>query len=460
MLLQRRSLKEESLWLGLLALAAGLAVIAGADAAISAAVGLAAYALWHLGQLLRLLAFLKDNRDPGRGWVWGVWRDAFDGVRSTRQRERKRKRRQRRFLSRFRQVFAAMPDGVIIFGSGGEVSWVNPQARLYFGLGDVPVEDRRLVDLVDDQILLDYLAATDFRRVLELEAPGDPSVVLSISVTRLQNRRQQYLLVARDITRLHHLHQTKRDFSLNVSHELRTPLTVIQGYLETLSDAEDPQSPRWHPLSQMLQQTRRMQDVIRDLLTLSRLESGSEDVQRQSVVVFDMLEDIIDDAQHLAQETRHVVELAGDRGLVLLGDGSLLRSAFSNLIFNAVRHTPGRTRVSVTWGRDGSYADLRVRDDGLGIPARHLPRLTERFYRVDAGRSRDAGGSGLGLAIVRQILDVHDASLLISSEEGRGATFTCRFPPDRWTATPAEPQADGGVAAVRPTVAARGAERD
>lgn len=436
MLLQRQAVREEFLWLALFAAAVGLSLVGGAGPGIAVAVGLAAYALWHLLQAARLLLFLQRDSGLNVRWVWGVWRDAFDKVRWMQRRERKLKRRQRRFFSRFRKVVAAMPDGVIILGSSGEVSWLNPQARLYFGLDDIALDDRKLVEVVDDPILLDYIEAGDFGRVLELEAPGDPAVMLSISVTRFKKRRQRYLLVARDITRQHYLHQSQHDFSLNVSHELRTPLTVVHGYLEALCDAETPQSPRWTPLLRMMQQTRRMQGVIEDLLMLSRLESRSEEVPRQPVAVFDLLEDIVHEAERLTQESQHVLELTGDPGLVLLGDESLLRSAFSNLIFNAIRHTPLRTRISVTWGRDGSHADLQVRDNGAGIPARHLPRLTERFYRVDAGRSRDAGGTGLGLAIVRQILDVHDASLLISSEEGRGATFTCRFPRQRWSQVP------------------------
>ena len=149
-----------------------------------------------------------------------------------------------------------------------------------------------------------------------------------------------------------------------------------------------------------------------------------------------MLEEISREAERFGQESHHCVEVRGEPGLILLGDESLLRSAFSNLVFNAIRRTPQRTQVNVDWCRQGEYADLVVRDNGVGIPARHLPRLTERFYRVDEGRSSDSGGTGLGLAIVRQTIDVHDARLLISSEEGRGATFTCRFPPQRWSQVP------------------------
>ena len=312
-------------------------------------------------------------------------------------------------------------------GSDGEISWLNRQAEVYFGLVGESVLGQKLVDLIEHPTLRDYLKAGHFRRGLEVEAPGDPAMTLAISVTRFKKRRERYLLVARDITRQYHLNRTQRDFTLNVSHELRTPLTVLRGYLETMAEGEEQQSPKRLPLLRMQEQVSRMQGVIQDLFTLSRLEYGVESVKRDPVAVFDMLEEVVMDAGELARNTHHTLKLNGDRNLVILGDESLLRCAFSNLVSNAIRHTPSRTQVDVSWSRAGDQAEFVVRDNGAGIPARHLPRLTERFYRVDAGRSRDAGGTGLGLAIVRQILDMHDARLTVSSEEGRGSTFSCQF---------------------------------
>jgi two-component system phosphate regulon sensor histidine kinase PhoR len=456
--LQRQALSEELLWLVPFAAAVGVALMSGVEPMIAIAVGLIAYLFGHLVQALRLLLVLQRNSGLKVPWIWGVWRDAFDRVRWMQRREQKRKRRQRRFFARFRKMVAVMPDGVIILGSSGEVSWVNPQARLYFGLGDGGLEDRRLVDLVDEPVLWEYLEAGDFERGLELEAPGDPAVMLSISVSRYKKGRQRFLLVAREITREYYLRQSQHDFSLNVSHELRTPLTVIRGYLETLCDSESPESPRRKPLLRMQQQAERMQDVIQDLLMLSRLESRSESIGREPVAVADLLEEIAHEAGRLAQDSQHVLTFAGDPTLSFLGNQSLLRCAFSNLIFNAIRHTPMRTHVDVSWGSDGDHAFFEVRDNGAGIPARHLPRLTERFYRVDSGRSRDAGGTGLGLAIVSQILEIHDASLLVSSEEGHGARFTCRFPRQRWSRLPVESGEGEGAVSASPKSAAPGAK--
>lgn len=431
MLLRRKAFEQELLWLVVAAAGIIVALAVGVDTVLAIAAGLAAYALWHLAQAARLLAFLLRDQDPETPRVWGIWREAFDRVAWMKRRERKRKRRQHRVISSFRRMAAAMPDGVITLGSDGEVSWLNLQAERFFGLNGDLALGRKLIELVDHPTLRDYLQAGRFKRVFEVEAPGDPAVILAISVMKFKKNRERYLLVARDITRHYHMNQAQRDFTLNVSHELRTPLTVLHGYIETLLDSEGEESPKRRPLLRMVEQTHRMQGVIQDMSALSRLESASEGIRNDPVDVFYMLEDIVLEGAELARDTDHELYLSGDRGLGLVGDEALLRCAFSNLVFNAIRHTPNHTRVEIHWGRDGDHAELRVRDNGAGIAARHLPRLTERFYRVDGGRSSDAGGSGLGLAIVRQILEMHEARLMISSEEGRGSNFTCRFPLQR-----------------------------
>ena len=419
---------QELLWFALFVLTAWLAIMLGAERVLAVGVGLTAYASWHLTQAARLLVSLLTGAGLPERWVWGVWREAFEQLRRLKRRENRRKRHQKSVLTRIRKMAEAMPDAVLTLGKDGEVSWFNRQAEAYFGFGDVPVLGHRLVDLIDHPVLREYLEAGRFRHGLEVEAPGDPSLMLAISVTRFKKRRERHLLVARDITRQYHLNHTQRDFTLNVSHELRTPLTVLRGYLETMADSEDPHSPKRLPLLRMHEQVSRMQGVIQDLFTLSRLEYGSETLKRRPVAVFEVLEGVTAEAGELANNTHHELELQGDPELMLLGDESLLRCVFTNLVSNAIRHTPSRTRIEISWLRDGEGARLQVQDNGAGIPARHLPRLTERFYRVDASRSRERGGTGLGLAIVRQILDMHDARLSISSEEGHGATFSCLFP--------------------------------
>jgi len=446
---RRQAFKQELLLAGMLAILVVVVVSLGADGTLALGLGLGVYAVWHLLHAAHLLALLLGVREANTVWAWGIWREAFDQVRRLQERERRRKRRQQRVFSRIRKMAAAMPDAVITLGGDGEVSWFNRQAGIYFGLRGDAVLGRRLVDLVEHPTLRDYLQAGNFRRGLEIEAPGDPATMLAVSVTRFKKRRERHLLVARDITQQYHLNRKQRDFTLNVSHELRTPLTVVHGYLETLLDSEDEQSPRHPALSRMGEQVQRMQSVIQDLFTLSRLEDGVETIQQAPVAVFDVLQDVVRDGEEQATATHHELKLAGEPGLWLLGDASLLRCAFSNLVSNAIRHTPGRTRVEISWSRNEDQAVLLVRDNGTGIPTRHLPRLTERFYRVDPGRSRDSGGTGLGLAIVRQILDMHDAQLLISSDDGRGSSFACRFSPSRICQPPGEtPGWRAGVSGV------------
>jgi two-component system phosphate regulon sensor histidine kinase PhoR len=406
-------------------------VTLGVEVRLAAGFGLAAYGVWHLLQLMLFRRLLQGNRDAQGRWLWGYWRDTFARVQRLRRRAYKRKRRLRRVYSGFRKAAYAMPAAVLVLGQDGEIVWLNPQAAAYFGIEGSSCQGKRFVDVVDDPALRTFLQAHDFTRPLEIEAPGDPSVILSLSVTPFHDKGQRYLLVARDITRLYHLNQSQRDFALNVSHELRTPLTVLHGYLETLLDTEEKQSTRRRPILQMIEQTQRMQAVIQDLLTLTRLEDGSQAVKLEPVTVPDMLQSIVEEARELAKNSGHRLTLECDEGLVLMGDESLLRAAVSNLVFNAIRHTPGRTLVEICWGEQAGRAVLEVRDNGAGIPARHLPRLTERFYRVDPGRARDSGGSGLGLAIARQILELHDAQLRVKSQEGRGASFSCVFAPDR-----------------------------
>ena len=430
-LMRRLAFKQELLSAALVLLVIVAAIWLGVDGTMAVAVGLTAYAFWHLFNATRLFALLLGGRGAKMHRTWGIWRDASDQVRRLQEREHRRKRRQQRVFSRIRKMAAAMPDGVVIFGSNGELSWFNRQAGVYLGLQGDALLGRRLVDLVEHPVLRDYLQAGKFTRGLQVEAPGDPATILAINVTRFKKRRERYLLVARDITQQYHLNRNQRDFTLNVSHELRTPLTVIYGYLETLSDSEESESPRRLPLVRMKEQVQRMQGVIQDLFILSKLEDGAETIRQQPVAVLDLLQQVVRDGEQQAQETQHELKLNGDTGLWLRGDASLLRCACSNLVSNAIRHTPAHTLVEITWSRDGDQAVLQVRDNGAGIPARHLPRLTERFYRVDVGRSREAGGTGLGLAIVRQILEMHDARLLIHSDEGRGSSFACRFPAAR-----------------------------
>jgi two-component system phosphate regulon sensor histidine kinase PhoR len=257
--------------------------------------------------------------------------------------------------------------------------------------------------------------------MLDAASPLDPDVRLHLRLIPYSD--ELWLLVARDVSKLMRLEQVRRDFVANVSHELRTPLTVVHGYLDMIDPAEQPD---WAPmLAEMQRQSQRMTQLVEDLLTLSRLEA-QERLQDESVAMAPMLATLKREAEALSQG-RHQVELRDAAALDLWGSNKELHSAFSNLVSNAVRYTPAGGTISIGFERDGDGAALSVRDTGLGIPAAHLPRITERFYRVSTSRSRESGGTGLGLAIVKHVLNLHQARLEIASEVGRGSVFSCHF---------------------------------
>ncbi len=247
--------------------------------------------------------------------------------------------------------------------------------------------------------------------------------------------KDQRLLIARDVTRMQRLERIRRDFVTNVSHELRTPLTVIRGYLESLQNDPACRDACGRALATMGQQAQRMQHIVEDLLLLSRLETAHPQDDPHPVAVPGLLRALLEDARLLARDKGHHITLECDEALHLRGNEKELYSAFSNLVFNAVKYTPEGGHIQLRWHQDGEGVKFQVQDDGIGIPPQAIPRLTERFYRVDVGRSRESGGTGLGLAIVKHVLKRHDARLAVKSEVGKGSTFTCIFPTERAVAT-------------------------
>ena len=423
--------KRELAWLGGTLLLGGLLGILFEPAWLYLALAMALYAGRHLGYLARLTHLLLEKKKLQTPFPRGPWGLVYNEISRLQSGSRKRKRRLARFLTRFREAVTALPDAAIILGKEGHIEWANPSAERLLGVVWPQMGGRALLHIARHPILEEYLSEGDFRRPLELPSPVNKALVLSLRITPF-GRKHQRLLVARDITRIYHLDKIRRDFVSNISHELRTPLTVISGFLENLSDSQA-ECPQWgRSLELMREQATRMQALIDDLLTLSRLEMAEEQpTEETTVTVGPLLSSIVHDARILSGDAEHDIELEANSSLALKGNHQELRGVFSNLIFNAVRHTPGRTSVRVSWNVDEAGAVFVVSDTGEGIPARHVPRLTERFYRVDTGRSRESGGTGLGLAIVKHALNRYGAKLEIASEEGNGSTFTCRFPADR-----------------------------
>lgn len=388
------------------------------------------YLSWHLYNLYQLDRWFHQSPRPrDLPDSPGIWGEVFYHFYRLQRRNRKRKRKLTSMLKRFRRSTAALPDAAVVLGPHYQIEWFNKSAQQLLGL-HAPHDIRQpITNTLTHSTFQHYLSDQQYKddkEGLKLQAPIDPNIMLRINVVPYTGSR--HLLLARDVTKLHHLEQVRRDFVANVSHELRTPLTVISGFVETMADSDDECAEQWRrPLLLMAQQSTRMRNIIEDLLLLSKLESEPLS-ELERVDVPDLLHSIAEDAHLLSGEQKHHIELDVEPELKLYGRTSELRSAFSNLVFNAVRYTPENGYIHIRWYSDAQGIYFSVQDTGEGIAPEHLPRLTERFYRVDVARSRSQGGTGLGLAIVKHVLNHHEGQLHIESILGQGSTFRCQFP--------------------------------
>ena len=399
------------------------------------------YLAFHLYKLYRLENWLSTGAGPPPRGGQGVWGEVYYQLYRLRQHHRRRKRSLAQYLHRFREFTAAMPDATVVLRTSGEIEWFNEAAGRLLGLRAPQDIGQRILNLVRHPVFTQHFRAQRFGDSVEFSAPNDEGMILAVSV--VPYGKEQLLLVARDNTRLHKLEQVRRDFVANVSHELRTPLTVISGFLETLADFPRIGSQdRQHALQLMSQQTVRMQRIVDDLLLLSRLETDQRPVRQEQVAVPDMLQTLYEEAKTLSGG-QHEIRLEVENDLHVHGNQEELRSAFINLVSNAVRYTPAGGTITIRWFADAGGAHFQVRDTGGGIAEHDIPRLTERFYRVDTARSRQSGGTGLGLAIVKHVLERHDAELEITSKLGAGSTFSCDFPSTA-ILRPVEQVASGG----------------
>ncbi len=357
----------------------------------------------------------------------GQWGDVF--ARLTRlMRDQTQSYQQINFaLERLQRATSAMPEGVVIMDEIDRIEWCNPVAEKHLGINSNLDAGQHITHLVRQTQFTEYLAAHNYSEPLIIKQSLHQGLTLSLQFVPYGDK--QKLLISRDVTRLERVQTMRRDFVANVSHELRTPLTVIGGFLETLSEegsSADPETSKW-ALTLMMDQTKRMQRLVEDLLTLSRLEDTENLAREANINIPEMLRELYHEAQSLSAG-RHRISLNLDTDAKLLGSMDELRSAFGNLVSNAIRYTVDGGEISLNWAiRDGQGV-FSVQDSGIGIEAEHIPRLTERFYRVDRGRSRETGGTGLGLAIVKHVLTCHQAKLEIFSEPGKGSCFSARFP--------------------------------
>jgi two-component system phosphate regulon sensor histidine kinase PhoR len=385
------------------------------------------YSIYSLITLYQLQTWLRSRRRHAPPEDRGVWSDISNFMYTKLHAERSRKRRLITLLRAFREAAAALPDGVIVLTRGRSVLWFNEAASRLLGLASPRDRGQHIDQFLPPQAQA-WIGDDPTTEVLrDVASPSDEAIRLSFRL--IPYSREHELLVVRDVTPLARLEQVRRDFVANVSHELRTPLTVLHGYLEML---EPEVMPQLAPiLADLRNQSRRMTQIVEDLLTLSRLEAQQQINDTERVSMRALLSTLKREADGLSQGRHHVdVVLGCDADL--RGSTDYLHSAFSNLVSNAVRYTPEGGRIQISWQATANGgARFAVADTGYGIPAEHLPRITERFYRVSTSRSRESGGTGLGLSIVKHVLQLHQARLEIESELGVGSTFSCVFARER-----------------------------
>ncbi|WP_278956865.1 phosphate regulon sensor histidine kinase PhoR [Aquipseudomonas alcaligenes] len=412
----------------LLLAACGLIGLITGQYAWALAIGIGAYLLWHLKQLLRLHAWLRERQpDDAPPEGYGLWGEVFDSIYHLQRRDQRVRGRLQAVIDRVQESTAALRDAVIMLDSEGNLEWWNRAAEQLLGLKTPQDSGQAITNLVRHPRFKEYFEAGQYQEALEIPSPINDRQRLQLQITRYGNN--EHLMFVRDVTRLHQLEQMRKDFVANVSHELRTPLTVISGYLETLLDNVEEVNPCWlRALQQMQQQGSRMQNLLNDLLLLAKLEATDYPSDNQPVAMDLLLLSIRNDAQALSGSRNHRISLEADHQVRLKGSEAELRSAFSNLVFNAVKYSPEESEIRIRWWADEQGGHFSVADSGIGIEAKHLPRLTERFYRVDSSRASNTGGTGLGLAIVKHVLLRHRARLDITSVPGKGSTFTCHFP--------------------------------
>jgi len=441
-------------------------VVLGAIGATSLAAGLLVSPLWglagagtallvlflvHLGNLSALVSWLRDPQQPvPRGS--GVWEEIFSALYRFMRSSTSERQQLSAAVTRFRSVGMAMPDGVMILDAENHIEWCNPTAERLFGIDGARDAGQQILNLVRVPGFAAYLKQGDFSEPLVLRLTRVEELVLSLRT--IPYGHDQKLLLSRDVTQAERLEAMRRDFVANVSHELKTPLTVVNGFVETLADGKVKFSEeRIHAVLDLMQtQTSRMLHLIEDLLTLSALESSPGPVSEADIDVSAFMRGLHVDGEVLSGG-HHRIELDIGAHTILAGDEKELRSAFGNLVSNAIRYTPEQGVIRLSWRlRETGEGEFAVTDSGIGIEARHIPRLTERFYRVDQSRSRDTGGTGLGLAIVKHVLTRHQAALEVRSEPGKGSCFMAVFPARRMRT------AMGGTVPVAPLPAPAGPE--
>jgi two-component system phosphate regulon sensor histidine kinase PhoR len=387
-----------------------------------------ALALWlHWREFRKLKRWVAQPRLGDPPEAEGEWGEVFNLLHRHRRANLHRRRQLAQLIVRSRRAAQALPYGVTVLDAELRLDWCNAVARGHLGLH--PERDRGspIANFLRHPDFVDYLGRRAFDEPLRLQLGGERTRTLQLQLVAFE--LDAWMLLSQDITRAEQLETMRRDFVANVSHELRTPLTVVSGFLETIQDLKlEPQRVRDY-VNLMAPQAARMRHIIEDLLALSALEHAPPPADER-VALAPLFERLRTEIEQLSGG-RHRLSFAFDPGHDLAGAESELTSAFLNLASNAVNYTPAGGEIRIRWRSGPEGGEFAVADTGIGIQPEHLPRLTERFYRVDRGRSRDTGGTGLGLAIVKHALARHQAALAVESTPGKGSTFRARFPAAR-----------------------------
>ena len=389
--------------------------------------GVGVYILWTF----RIIAQLFNWIDKGMRGIPpetdGVWGEISDTLNRQRRRHRRTQEKMRKTINRVSRLTEALDEGILVLRSDLTIDWWNSSATNLLGLRS---SDRgsAVMNLIRDPAFVEYIHRDEFIGSIELPSIIQPERLLKFSASGFGDN--EIALVITDITRLKNLEQLRKEFVGNVSHELRTPLTVMRGYLETLQDMPANTASVEAAFGQMSEQVTRMQALADDLIMISRLEADSQEPVLKAVDINGLLHSIVSEAQALSGG-KHIITLDCKEEAVVQADGSDIRSALSNIVFNAVRHNPDGASITILVSQYQDFIDVSIRDDGVGIDPMEIPRLTERFYRGDNSRNSATGGTGLGLAIVKHSINRYGGRLMINSRLGHGAEFICRLPKER-----------------------------
>ncbi len=387
---------------------------------------LSIYLIILLSKMYLLDKWLRNSRMTNPPEATGIWGEILDQIYFLRKRDKKRSKNLSKIVKRFESSALALPDGVIGIDANGEIEWWNETAALLLGLKRKQDKGQRIDNLIRSPEFVEFYRNTNHEKPIHIPSPVISEVIMEIRVVDYGLTEQ--IIIVRDISEAIRIQQMRKDFVANVSHELRTPLTVLNGTAEILDDTKDALPEHIvKPIELMTQQTKRMKSIVNDLLTLSKLESGSDILSFDEIDIDKLITLLQAEAKALSGDAGHKINTEVDSNLTLKGNLSEITSCFTNLVSNAIRYTQKNGIIIIRWYENTGDPCFEVQDNGVGIPSEHITRLTERFYRVDAGRSRETGGTGLGLSIVKRILMRHNASLEIESTEGSGSTFRCRF---------------------------------